>query len=80
VYRSHREAVGIDRARLCEKKANKLKLRAYDMRAFFTTAAMLAGRDALWITDRTGHTSLGMLRRDSRDCRRAKGGKRGGRW
>jgi hypothetical protein len=40
------------------------------MRAFFVTAAMYAGKDALWITDRTGHTSLGMLRTYERDVRR----------
>ena len=40
------------------------------MRAFFVTAAMHAGKDALWITDRTGHTSLGMLRTYERDVRR----------
>jgi len=70
LYRSHCEAVGIDRARLFQKKENKLRLRAHDMRAFFVTAAMYAGKDALWITDRTGHTSLGMLRTYERDVRR----------
>jgi hypothetical protein len=40
------------------------------MRAFFVTAAIYAGKDALWITDRTGHTSLGMLRTYERDVRR----------
>jgi len=40
------------------------------MRAFFVTAGMFAGRDALWITDRSGHTTLGMLRTDERDVRR----------
>ena len=69
-FRAHCEAVGIDRARLFERKANKLRLRAHDMRAFFVTAAMYAGKDMLWITDRTGHTSLGMLRTYERDVRR----------
>ena len=40
------------------------------MRAFFITAGMYAGRDALWITDRSGHTTLSMLRRYERDVRR----------
>src|SRR5580700_424235 len=40
------------------------------MRAFFITSGMFAGRDALWITDRTGHTTLGMLRTYERDVRR----------
>jgi hypothetical protein len=40
------------------------------MRAFFVTAGMYAGREALWITDRTGHTSMGMLRTYERDVRR----------
>jgi hypothetical protein len=40
------------------------------MRAFFVTAGMFAGKDALWITDRSGHTSLGMLRTYERDVRR----------
>jgi hypothetical protein len=70
IYRSHCQAAGIDRARLFERKANKLQLRAHDMRAFFVTAAMYGGHDAMWITDRTGHTSLGMLRRYERDVRR----------
>ena len=70
VSREHCEAAGIDRARLFEKRANKLRLRAHDMRAFFVTAAMYAGKDALWITDRTGHTSLAMLRTYERDVRR----------
>jgi integrase len=69
-YRAHCEAVGIDRARLFQVKANKLRLRAHDMRAFFITAGMFAGRDALWITDRSGHTTLGMLRTYERDVRR----------
>ena len=70
LYRDHCQAAGIDRARLFERKANKLQLRAHDMRAFFVTAGMFAGHDAMWITDRTGHTSLGMLRRYERDVRR----------
>ena len=40
------------------------------MRAFFVTGGMFAGKDALWITDRSGHTSLGMLRTYERDVRR----------
>jgi hypothetical protein len=40
------------------------------MRAFFITAGVFAGRDALWITDRSGHTTLSMLRRYERDVRR----------
>jgi integrase len=69
-YRALCEAVGIDRARLFEKKANKLRLRAHDARAFFITAGIHAGRDVLWLTDRTGHTTLAMLRRYERDVRR----------
>jgi hypothetical protein len=70
IYRSHCEAVGIARTRLYEKKANKLRLRAHDMRAFFVTAGMFAGKHALWITDRSGHTSLGTLRTYEGDVRR----------
>src|SRR4029077_6843400 len=70
VYREHCQAVGIDRERLYQRKANKLQLRAHDMRAFFITAGMYAGKDALWITDRTGHPSLTLLRRYARDARR----------
>jgi len=70
VYREHCAAVGIDRERLFQKKANKLQLRAHDMRAFFITSGMFRGRDALWITDRTGHTTLSMLRTYERDVRR----------
>jgi hypothetical protein len=43
LYRSHCEAVGIDRERLFQVKANKLRLRAHDARAFFTTAGIFAG-------------------------------------
>jgi hypothetical protein len=70
LYRSHCEAAGIKRERLFQKKANKLRLRAHDMRAFFVTAGMFDGHDALWITDRSGHTTLGMLRTYERDVRR----------
>jgi integrase len=70
IYRAHCEAVGIKRERLYQKKANKLRLRAHDMRAFFVTAAMFDEHDALWITDRSGHTTLGMLRTYERDVRR----------
>lgn len=49
-YRADCEAVGIGRARLFQVKANKLRLRAHDMRAFFVTAGMFSGHDALWIT------------------------------
>ena len=70
LYREHCQAAGVDRERLFTRKANKLRLRAHDMRAFFITAGMFAGYDAMWITDRTGHTSLSMLRRYARDVRR----------
>jgi integrase len=70
IYRAHCEAVGIKRERLYQKKANKLRLRAHDMSAFFVTAAMFDEHDALWITDRSGHTTLGMLRTYERDVRR----------
>jgi hypothetical protein len=40
------------------------------VRAFFITSGMFAGRDVLWITDRSGHTTLGMLRTNERDVRR----------
>ena len=70
LYREHCQAAGVDRERLFQRKANKLRLRAHDMRAFFVTAGMFAGYDAMWITDRTGHTSLSMLRRYARDVRR----------
>jgi integrase len=40
------------------------------LRAFFITSGMFAGRDALWITDRSGHTTLSMLRTYERDVRR----------
>jgi len=69
-YRSHCEAVGIDREGLFQVKANKLRLRAHDARAFFVTAGIFAGRDVLWLTDRTGRTTLAMLRRYERDVRR----------
>ena len=64
------QAAGIDRARLYEKKHNKLRLRAHDMRALFATASMFTGRDALWITDRTGHTTIAQLRTYERDVRK----------
>ena len=35
----------------------------------FVTASMYTGEDALWITDRTGNTTLAMLRRYERDVR-----------
>jgi len=69
-YRDHCRAAGVDRARLFEKKSNKASPRAHDTRAFFITAARYADRDVLWITDRTGHTSLPMLRTYERDVRR----------
>ena len=69
-YRAHCEAVGITRARLFEKKANKMHLRAHDMRAFFVTAGCTRARTRSWITDRSGHTTLGMLRTYERDVRR----------
>jgi integrase len=69
MYRTHCEAVGIKRERLYQRKVNKLRLRAHDIRAYFVTASMFIGRDVLWITDRTGHTTLGMLRRYERDVR-----------
>jgi integrase len=70
LYREHCKVVGIDRARLFERKiGRKLQLRAHDMRAFFITASMFEGRDMLWITDRSGHTSLSQLRRYQRDTR-----------
>jgi hypothetical protein len=52
------------------RRRTSLRLRAHDMRAFFVTSAIYAGKDALGITDRAGHTSLGMLRTYERDVRR----------
>jgi hypothetical protein len=69
IYRAHCAAVGIEHARLFQKKENKLRLRAHDMRAFFVASAMFAGKDSLWITDRTGNSSLGMRRTYERDVR-----------
>jgi integrase len=70
LYRAHCEVVGIDRERLFQVKANKLRLRAHDARAFFITAGIFAGRHVLWLPDRTGHATLAMLRRYERDVRR----------
>ena len=69
-YRAHCAAAGVDRARLFQRKKNKLRLRAHDMRAFFVTSSLIAGKDVMFITDRTGHTSLGMVRGYERDARR----------
>ncbi len=72
LYRAHCEAVDITRARLFEKKANKLKLRAHDMRAFFVTAGMFARRPPMARARRVaGRRGV----RDSRVCRRERGGR-----
>ena len=40
------------------------------MRAFLTTASIVAGKDIMWTTNRTGHTSLAMVRNYERGARR----------
>jgi len=68
-HRAQRRRRDCGAARL-QANANKLRRRAHGPRAFFATAAIYDGKGAPWITDRTGHTSLGMPRTCARDVRR----------
>jgi integrase len=57
-YRDNLEAAGIKRPQLFERNANRRQVRAHDTRAAFVTVALTNGRNEVWISDRTGHTSM----------------------
>ena len=52
---------GVARPELFAPHANRLPLRAHDLRGSFVTLALAIGRTEAWVTDRTGHRSSAMV-------------------
>jgi len=69
VYRRSLLAAGVTRAQLHERNANRSPARLHDTRASFVTVAFANGKGDLWISDRTGHTTMTERKRYRRDAR-----------
>ncbi len=59
---------GQDRPKLYQRDANRIPIRAHDLRATFVTLALANGKTEDWVTRRTGHSSSVMLARYRRDA------------
>lgn len=68
-YRKNLVEAGIDRAQLFAHGDNHRQVRAHDTRAAFVTVALANGRNEMWISDRTGHSSLDEMRTYRRNAR-----------
>jgi integrase len=62
---------GVARPELFAPHANRLPLRAHDLRGSFVTLALAIGRTEAWVTDRTGHRSSAMVYTYKRAARTA---------
>lgn len=56
------------RPKLFQRDANRIPIRAHDLRATFVTLALALGKTEDWVTRRTGHCSSVMLARYRRDA------------
>lgn len=61
-------AAGVSRAKLFQRSAKRLALRAHDLRAAFVTVALATGKSEDWVTTRTGHRSSAMVARYRREA------------
>jgi integrase len=69
-YRENLETAGIDRPQLFEQPGSSHKqVRAHDTRAAFVTVALANGKGDMWISDRTGHSSLEEMKTYRRNAR-----------
>jgi integrase len=55
------QKAGVKREKLFERGANRIRLRAHDLRATFVTLALANGRTEDWVSTRTGHGSSQMI-------------------
>jgi integrase len=62
---------GVKRPELHTATAERMALRAHDLRGSFVTVAFANGRSESWVADRTGHRSSQMLARYKRQARLA---------
>jgi integrase len=62
------QACGVTRAKLFERSAHRIPIRAHDLRATFVTLALANGKTEAWVMKRTGHTTSMMLNRYRRDA------------
>ena len=69
VYRQNLLTAGIDRSALHMHGGNHKQVRAHDTRAAFVTVALVHGRNEMWISDRTGHSSLDEMKTYRRNAR-----------
>jgi integrase len=69
LLRRDSKAAGVDRPELFERTANRLPVRAHDLRASFITVALANDKSEKWITDRTGPTTSSQLRNYHRAAR-----------
>jgi integrase len=59
---------GQERPKLFQRDANRIPIRAHDLRATFVTLALALGKTEDWVMRRTGHSSSVMLARYRRDA------------
>ncbi len=67
--RTYLKKAGVTRPQLFTKNANRLWLRAHDLRASFVTINLANGKSESWVADRTGHLSSQMINRYKRWAR-----------
>lgn len=70
-FRRHLKTAKITRAELFERSAQRIPIRAHDLRATFVTLALANGKTETWVSDRTGHESTLMIERYRRQARMA---------
>ena len=68
-YRDNLMTAGIDRPQLHEHDGTRRRVRAHDTRAAFVTVALANNRNDVWISDRTGHSSLTEMETYRRNAR-----------
>ncbi len=74
-FRAGLRGAGVTRAQIFEANKHRIRLRAHDLRASFTTLALANGRTEDWVVTRTGHGSSQMIalyRRQARTAEEAK--------
>lgn len=69
VLRAGLNQAGVLRPKLFESGANRLRIRAHDLRATFVTLALANGKSEDWVMQRTGHNSSTMLGRYRREAK-----------
>jgi integrase/predicted nucleotidyltransferase len=71
LYRRHLRIAGITRQELFVPSAERMQIRAHDLRVAFVTTALANGRTETWVQDRAGHCDSSQINRYRRAARTA---------